>query len=198
LAARYSGGTRPQPSAASFRIIFHITRPDRWTRADVRRDVNDALQRELARGGLSREDEALVLDCLVTDGLITGDAQLRSRIDGWSLRALELAPDVATLIGSRGAVLVELGCHESGKALLETVAFDGRAGGFDTLMSHLFLARAEHALGNLATARRLVGTARAAVVPVPPGLGALLMRTEGALGLAGVDPGQSAVQTPAQ
>jgi hypothetical protein len=64
---------------------------------------------------LSREEEMLVLDTLLTYGLACGDTELRPHLDEWSLRASELGPEIATLIGTRGAVLVELGQFAAGR-----------------------------------------------------------------------------------
>jgi peptidase M50-like protein len=186
LIGPYAGGASPQPSDASLRIVHHVSRPERWTSPEVRHDVQDALQRELARGDLAREDEMLVLDCLVTDGLIYGDPAMRSRIDGWSRRARELGPEIATLAGSRGAVLVELGRTKAGKALLETVEGWDQPNPFDSLMTHIYLAKAEYALGNGAAARRLAAIARAAVAgaTAASGVAGLIERTEAEIGLA--------------
>jgi len=86
---------------------------------------------------------------------------LRPELDLWSQRALRLGPKVKTLIASRGAVLIELGRYHEGKALLETVAFAEGAPLTDSLLNRIFLARAEHALGNAAAAGRLLAEARA-------------------------------------
>jgi hypothetical protein len=102
----------------------------------------------------------LVLDALVTDGLLFADPMLLAEMEQWSLRALQLGPEVRTLVGSRGAVLVELGRYQEGKALLEGVAFTVDTESFDVLMSSIFLARAEHALGNGAAAAALMTQVR--------------------------------------
>jgi hypothetical protein len=85
-----------------------------------------------------------------------------------------------TLVGSRGAVLVEIGRYQEGKALLETVAFANEAPWFDLLMSRIFLARAEHALGNAAAVDDLVTDARAIAQPSTswPAVTALIGRIE--------------------
>lgn len=157
---RYCGGQDPQLTAspAASRICFHITRPDRRT-GDVGRETDDALLRELARGNLTREEEMLVLDALMTDAMLYRDPALLARLDEWSLRALELGPTIETLRGTRGAALVERGHYAEAKALLEPlIAAD--PGSFDSVLSCAFLARAEHALGNSAAARRLATNAQ--------------------------------------
>jgi predicted Zn-dependent protease len=114
---------------------------------------------ELDHGGLMREEELLVLDALITDAVLQGDPQMRMRLEEWSRRAVEMGPDIATLRGSRGAALVELGRAAEGKALLELLlAADPTS--FDALLSHVFLARAEGALGNMERARYLAAQAR--------------------------------------
>ena len=168
-------------SPAYSRIATQLARADRWTNQDARRDVHAALRRELTEGGLRAEEEMLVLDALVTDGLIFADPDVRPELDQWSLRALQLGPKVKTLTGSRGAVLVELGRYQEGKQLLEAVAFSSDAAPFDAFMSQLFLARAEHTLGNAVSARDLMARARSAITnpgALGPAVRALLARIE--------------------
>lgn len=176
------GATRPSTTPASSRIAYQLARLDRLIREDARRDFCAALRRELAEGGLSAEEEMLVLDALVTDGLIFADPLLRPELDQWSLRTLQLGPEIRTLVGSRGAVLVELGRYQEGKHLLETVAFADGAAPFDALMSRIFLARAEHALGNAAAASDLMIQARSATARLGafgPAVIALIGRIDG-------------------
>jgi Peptidase family M50 len=163
----YSGADRVPPRRACVRLIYQILRSDRWADAETRRDFQDAVQRELGRGTLSREETILALDALVTSGLMYRDPAVRTHLDAWSQQALRLGPDIATLRGSRGAVLVELGRYQEGKALL--LPFIGAQPGksFDAFMHCVFLARAEHALGNTAAARAFAATARVNVEAVP-------------------------------
>jgi hypothetical protein len=149
----------PAPDVVE-RLWRHLTDPERWIRADIRRETAAALLQELQRGDLTRELELVVLDVLITDALIFSDPELRPRLEEWSRRALELGPDVPTIRGSCGSVLVELGRDEEGKAMLEpVVAADGSE--MDLVLSRTFLARAEHRLGDSVSARRLVDEARA-------------------------------------
>src|SRR5262249_22499830 len=150
-------------SAVSSRIANQLARADRWTSEEARHDVRAALRGELRDGDLPAAEEMLLLDALVTDGLIFADPAARPELDQWSLRAVQLGPEVKTLIGSRGAVLVELGRYQEGKHLLETVAFSSDAAPFDALMSQVFLARAEHALGNADLAGDLMRRVRSAI-----------------------------------
>jgi hypothetical protein len=152
---------------ASARLIYQVLRPDRSTDADARRDFQDAVQRELGRGALSREETILALDALVTSGLMHRDPALRAHLDAWSQEALRLGPDIATLRGSRGAVLVELGRYQEGKALLLPLVGAQPGRPIDTFMNCVFLARAEHAMGNAAAARAFAATARDNVEAIP-------------------------------
>ena len=161
------GMTRPpKASSASSRIAEQFARTDRLSSTDARRDFWVRLRAELVDSSdlpaedLPAEEEMLVLDALVTDGLLFADPMLLTGLEQWSLRALQLGPGVRTVVGSRGAALVELGRYQEGKALLEAVAFTVDAEPFDALMSRIFLARAEHALGNAAAAAALMTQVR--------------------------------------
>jgi hypothetical protein len=181
---RYGDERLLRPSQAMPRIAQQLARSERWVDKEIRRDVEEALLEELAQGGLTRAEEMLVLDALITDGLLYGDPELRPRLDEWSRRALQLGPQVQTLLGSRGAVLVELGRYGEGKALLEKAAPANRSDPFGSVMNDIFLARAEHALGNTAAARRLITTAcmGAETGSMSEGLVALIKRTKVELG----------------
>jgi hypothetical protein len=167
----YREGTTRLPigsgSLAFVRIAGQLARRDRLTNQNRRRKTWRAVRRELARGDLTPEEEMYALDSLVTDGLLVADGAivtdpvLRPELDLWSQRALQLGPKVKTLIASRGAVLIELGRYQEGKALLEIVAFTGGAALTDSLLNRIFLARAEHALDNSAAASGLLAEARA-------------------------------------
>ena len=149
---------------ASSRIAYQLFYADKWANTEARCEWRDALMRELARGNLPPEEEVLVLDALLTYGLVCGDSTLRPYLDEWSVRALNLAPGTATLLGTRGAVLVELGQHEAGKPLLLPLAQDNANANlsdskFDALISQLFLIRAEFALGNVEKAAAMAAAA---------------------------------------
>jgi|SRR6266566_4417032 len=120
------------------------------------------------------------LQPLVTDGLISGDLAVRARLDEWSLQALELGPELPTLLGSRGAALVELGRYEAGKILLAPLAAANQTRPYDSLMSQAFLAHAERALGDEAAARQFANAARtiAEAIPAAPRVMAMLARRE--------------------
>jgi hypothetical protein len=167
----------PPISPASARLLCLMLRPREWEDAAAMRTYMEALERELS-SGLPPEEELLVLDALVTTGLIWGKPSLRTQLDQWSLRALQLGPHVETLRGSRGAVLVELGRWEEGKTVLAGLA--AAEGSFDAFMKQAYLARAEYALGNQASAEQLAGAARgsAAGLAYDPAVKLLLTRLE--------------------
>ena len=142
MLSKYSNGNlQLTMSSASSRILYHMTSSQMATDEDSRRDFRESLLRELTRGDLVREEKMLVLDALVTDGLVSGNPAVRERLDEWSLQALELGP--------------------AGKALLAPIVAANLAAPFDSLMSQAFLARAERALGDEAAAQHFTNAARA-------------------------------------
>ena len=157
---RYQLTGTPQVSAAMPVIIPQIARAEKFTNEWARRDVLAILQRQLDTGALTPVEEMLVLDGLLTTGLITGDPEYRPHLAAWAQRTAVLGPDIATLTGSRGAVLVELGDFAAGKALLESVA---TTDAHDSAITAAFLARAEAGLGDTAAAHRHADAARQAV-----------------------------------
>jgi hypothetical protein len=181
---RYGAEIDARPSAAWNRIVPHLFRSEVWTNEFARGDALAAAERELVRGSLTPEEEMWVLDYMISVGLVSGDLQFRSRLDRWSERARELGPDVATLKGSRGAVLVELGQFEAGRALLQELAAANNGRAIDVAMTTIFLALAEQGLGNSPAARRLLTDARRMVEAdsVLAFLHPLTERTAGALG----------------
>src|SRR5262249_20879914 len=160
---RYGATAVGQISASAPLIMEQLARTERWTNPWARNDFLNALQGALATGALGRAEEMLVLDALVTTGLVTGDPEFRPHLDGWTRRAAEVGRDVATLKGGGGAVLVELGHHEAGKALLAQLAAADGIRASDAALVDIFLARAERALGDAAAAQRHADAARQAV-----------------------------------
>ncbi|MCL2715834.1 MAG: site-2 protease family protein [Alphaproteobacteria bacterium] len=124
--ARYWNGTGPVPGMTrqSERIVFHLLgNPGVPDEAGV-----GALEREIARKPHPAE-AAYVLDVLTTRALLAGRDDLIGRMDSWSSTALALRPELATLQGSRGAVLGLLGRHDEALAIFDKVTpscdFDG-------------------------------------------------------------------------
>lgn len=77
--------------------------------------------KELAAPDLSSERRAEVLDGWCCIPLYWDCPDYLPEADAWSKEALELRPREFTLKGTRGAVLIELGRIEEGKALLREV-----------------------------------------------------------------------------
>jgi hypothetical protein len=181
--ARYSAGGSPRTTETWPVMLRQVTRTETWSNAFARHDVLPILRRELASGTLSPEEEMLALDALITTGLVSGAPDWRLHLDAWSARAVALGPDIATLKGSRGAVLVELGQPQAGKALLESLAATAPSGSIDATMTQIYLARAEGALNNVAAAQPHLADARRAVDAIPrlAGLRPLLERSERAV-----------------
>jgi hypothetical protein len=184
LIGGYSRGHALPMTSASLRLLHHYYRF--WAAGIPRAEVRDDMMRELERGELSPEEMMLALDGLVTEAIVSGDPALRSCLDAWSQQMLALDPDRATLRGSRGAALVELGRHEEGKALLAPLAAPDRGNSFDTFMCRAFLALAEHRLGNGAAARQCAEAARATAEAVGsrPDVTAVLARLDREIPLA--------------
>ena len=172
-------------TAASARIAHYLEIPERWTDAEARRDMRNALLREISATELPLSERLLVLESLVTTGLVTGDQAYRRELDQWSLMAMQLGPMIKTVRGSRGAALVELGRFEEGKSLLLQVA--DPAAPYDYFMGQFFLARAERGLGNEPDPARLfeaAGALPAAYLTQPP-ISLVLAQIETAFGRAG-------------
>jgi hypothetical protein len=168
------GTTRPPISTRSLafvRIAYRIVLHQKLNNQDSRRKAWAAVQQELAQGDLTPEEEMYALDWAITKWLtmdgpaaarpVLADPGLRPKSDEWSDRAMRLGPRVKTIVGSRAAVLVELGRYAEAKALLRGLVPSKGGPVLDALLNRIYLARAEHALGNAAAARRLIGQAQA-------------------------------------
>jgi hypothetical protein len=159
---KYGKGKLPLAmTMASSRLLYHVLEFQTDKDKDVHAEAREAILRELGRCDLTREEQMWAFDALTTEGIVSGDPAIRPCLDGWSQQALTLGPDLPTLQGSRGAVLVELGRYAEGKALLAPLAAPDPARAFDAFMSQAFLALAERGLGNEAAARQSADAARA-------------------------------------
>jgi hypothetical protein len=180
LIKTYRAGTSRPPistrSLAFVRILYRVARHGRLHNQDSRRKAWAAVQRELSQGDLNPEEEMYALDWMIADGMIGDwlmtdrraaagqiftDPGLRPKLDEWSDRAMRLGPKIKTIVTSRGAVLVALGRYIEGKALLQRLVSIKGAPLLDAVLIRIYLARAEHALGNATAARRLIEQARA-------------------------------------
>ncbi|MFO1447050.1 MAG: hypothetical protein U1F61_02640 [Opitutaceae bacterium] len=97
-----------------------------------------------------------LLSCLL---LYRERRDLLQEADGWSQKALQLAPAAITLKGTRGSVLVELGRYEDGIGLLLEVARRSECR-VDRVVSSAYLAKAFSCNGNTAEAKRWMDRAR--------------------------------------
>jgi hypothetical protein len=172
LLRRYSRDGNPQITAASHRIIRQFTMGEMWVVPAARREVVEALRRELATTGMSVPERLLVLDLLISIGLISDDAEMRPHLDDWAGEAGELGPDVISVIGSRAAVVVARGRYREGKAMLEAVAAKiavapSDANRVDDIYIRLFIARAEAGLGDASAARRRLAEVHKALKTEP-------------------------------
>jgi len=156
--------TKLRIRGGSDRFVARVAQPlanaNRWASPTERQSSIVALEREIQSGGLSVGAELLVLDALITCGLTADDPAIQEKLDQWSKRAIELGGHLATIRGSRGAVLSTLGRYDAAKALLETVPTGADAPLIDVVMTKIFLARALAGLGERGTARRLIAEAR--------------------------------------
>jgi hypothetical protein len=187
LLSLYQARPTAYPGAVAFasRLSYHFANVQEWASPADRLQSIEALENELHRGGLPRGEELIVLDVLITWGLTAADpSPLHEKLDRWSQRALELGNDLATIRGSRGAVLALLGRYQEAKALLATVPTSGDAPLMDVIMTKISLAQALSDLGEQSEAQRLIAEARAAAPakePVP-GVLRLLARVEAEIG----------------
>lgn len=118
-------------------------------------DVMQQLVIELDQGSCSPEERIMLLDTLVSEAVVRGNADARLSMDDWSARAMQSGAHIRTIRFSRAAVLIELGRFADGKALIETsTGPDDRS--YDTLLNSIFLARAEAGLGNHKRANELL------------------------------------------
>jgi hypothetical protein len=109
--------TPPILTAQSDRLAFHLA--SRSQSDGIFSDATIlALEQELSRRDTHPAEEMMVLDALITDLLCRDFPRYRNEMDRWSKRALELNPASATLRGSRGSVLAELGRHDEALAML--------------------------------------------------------------------------------
>jgi len=128
-------------------LLFLITRSDRWANEAIRREVDKEFQQLLDSGILSRAEEVLVLDGLLTSALVYRDTMLLPQIEEWSLRSLELAPSSRPLLATRGGVLAETGRYVEAKSVIKpivSVTDDSN----EWFLCHMFLALSELRLGN--------------------------------------------------
>ena len=160
---RDKSAPREEHSWSAGLILDCKLRPNRWTSPHVQFDVFNALTRELARGRMTRAEEMLTLETLIADWFVFSGPATRQEADQWSVRLLELGPEIPTVKGTRGAVLTMIGRHAEGQAQLSALLEVPGLTIVPQLPTEAFLAHAEFRLGDSAEARRLFNAAQAAV-----------------------------------
>jgi Peptidase family M50 len=162
LVAPYRDTAAPneKPSWSAGLILDCRLRPNRWTSPNVQFDVFAALTRELARGGMTRAEEMLTLETLISDWFVFAGPATPAEVDQWSQRLLNLGPNIDTVKGTRGAVLTMLGNHEEGKTIMTALLQKPNLTPVDQLLNSAFLAHAEFGLGNSAEARDAIAAVR--------------------------------------
>lgn len=139
-------------SPASRRLI-DIHHALHHSHAELPSEIAQAAIAELGKGEMSREEELMVLDTLVTDAVVYGNCSQRAGMNEWSVRAMELGSHINTIRFSRAAVLIELGRFADGKALIEAWQTENP---YDAILNSIFLAKAEAGLGNHSRASELL------------------------------------------
>ncbi len=150
-----------EPSWAAGLILDCRLRPRRWTSPDVQFEVFGALTRELARGRMTRAEEMLTLETLISDWFVFAGPATGEEVDQWSLRLLELGPDVTTIKGTRGAVLTMNGRHNEGKAIMTAQLQKPNLTSIDQLLNRAFVAHADCGLGHIAEAQAAIAAVKA-------------------------------------
>ena len=125
----------------------------------ARAKIYDELEAILDGSELSKNETILVLDSVITNALLTRKPSLVGRIDGWSLRALELAPHALPLLATRGGVLTELGHYEEARQILGPLAWQTKESN-EQIMCRMFLGHCQFKLGNLQEAYRCLWSVR--------------------------------------
>lgn len=143
-------GGNPELSHHSPRVGTLIYQPldDDSTVLDSERLAD--LERQLQRP-LPKAETLLILDHLASQVLFEWRLDLAPKLDCWTRQALDLAPDIATLRGSRGAALCILGRFEEAESMLKQADYSNE---FNRLLNHLFLAWACHGRGAMIEARQ--------------------------------------------
>jgi len=111
----------------------------------------DQVERLGISGRLSVAEEMAVLDARLTAALASCDETAIEQLDAWSQRLTTLSPTAAAAIETRVAVLIQLGQYDEGKRMLGPL--EPARSPYGSVLRLLFLAQAEHGLGNIADAR---------------------------------------------
>jgi hypothetical protein len=137
------------PTAAT--VIRWLARPDRAADRALHDLHEEQVERLRSRGMLSVAEEMIVLDGRLTVALATCDETPPQQLDEASRRLVALGPSSGAALETRASVLIQLGEYDEGKRMLEQLTPTESA--YAAVLRLLFLAQAEHGLGNPATAR---------------------------------------------
>jgi hypothetical protein len=141
----------------------------------------DQVERLRISGRLSEVEEMAVLDARLTAALTACEDTPVEQLDTWSERLIALNPTAAAAIETRAAVLIQLGQHAAGKRMLAPL--EPAKSVYGSVLRLLFLAQAEHGLGNDGEARTSLAAAHklADASPFSPWPRPLFARTDGLL-----------------
>ena len=148
----------PRVSEASDEVAWRIYQqryPTRVTFVESRAALEPLLSLELGE-----PERVVVLDKLVTSGLADGAPAVD--LDRWSAEALSLAPDIATIRGTRGSVLIDIGRPADGLDILQSAE---NRGVFNDCLVHGFRALGFFKLGNRESTDSEFARAQALLVP---------------------------------
>jgi len=144
-------------SPASLRLM-DIHHDLHHSNGELPAEIVQAAITELSKDEMSREEELMILDSLISKAVVNGNKNLHARMDEWSSRAMERGSHINTIKFSRAAVLIELRRFTDGKALIEASGHpDDRP--YDAVLNNIFLAKAEAGLGNHGRADDLLAQA---------------------------------------
>ncbi|KYC42611.1 hypothetical protein WA1_21375 [Scytonema hofmannii PCC 7110] len=92
-------------------------------------------------------DKVYIIDVLASIVINYGEIKYLQKADNWSLQALEIASNLKTVQGTRGAILIEMGKYYEGKEILLPLTEVGNDG-VDIAVSCCYIAKADYFLGN--------------------------------------------------
>ncbi|ABA19778.1 hypothetical protein Ava_0152 [Trichormus variabilis ATCC 29413] len=109
--------------------------------------VIDLLEPILDYPDILTRDKLYIIDTLASIIINHGEKQYLDKANKWSEQAMELASDIKTIQGTRGAILVELGRYSEGKEILLPLTEVGNEA-IDIAVSCCYIAKADYYLGN--------------------------------------------------
>ncbi|WP_414753425.1 site-2 protease family protein [Anabaena sp. CCY 9910] len=109
--------------------------------------VIDLLEPILDYPDILTRDKLYIIDILASIVINHGDKKYLDKANNWSVQAMELASDIKTIQGTRGAILVELGRYNEGKEMLLPLTAAGNEA-IDIAVSCCYIAKADYYLGN--------------------------------------------------